>query len=304
MDLRKLDLNLLVVFEAIYSAGNISKAAKTLKVSQPTISNALARLRETVEDPLFVRKGRGVSPTPRASSMIGPVRAALEMIQHGVVAQDEFDPHKSPRCFRIVILDLLEPTLMPPIVRAVQDHRAVTLEILPVLDYPVAEALEDGSIDLLLSTFDPQLEGVRCEQVGAAKMVVVARKGHPKIDGEITQKLLGEIGHVALIPKMRAMSRVDEALQFAQIKRHIVYTVTKFGSFPHILATTDLIAMMPGDFAEKAAQFYPLEIYPPPFEFPEQQIYMIWKEGQNHDPGGAWLRKKIIEAYRENETVP
>ena len=208
MDLRKLDLNLLVTFEAIYSAGNISKAAKALNVSQPTISNALTRLRETVDDQLFVRLGRGVAPTPRATSMIGPVRDALEMIQSGVGPEEEFDPTTTRRNFRVVVLDMLEPILLPPVVRAVQDYRSVTLEMLPVLDFPAGEALNDGSIDLVLSTFDPALDGIECEQVGSARIAVVARKGHPKIKGEMTPQLLSEIGHVALIPKLRAMSRV------------------------------------------------------------------------------------------------
>ncbi|MEP5732411.1 MAG: LysR family transcriptional regulator [Sulfitobacter sp.] len=302
MDLRKLDLNLLVIFEAVYSAGNISKAAKLLNVSQPTISNALTRLRDAIGDPLFVRKGRGVAPTLRATSMIGPVRDALQMIQSGVSEEQSFDPATTARHFRIVVLDMLEPLLMPPVVRAVEKHRAVTLEMLPVLNFPIAEGLSDGSLDLVISTFDPQLEDIECRQVGAARIVVVARKGHPDIQGEVTREHLSNIGHLALVPKLRAMSRVDEALQFAQIKRHIVYTVTKFWSFPHTLATTDLIAMMPGDFAAQAARYYPLELYPTPFEFPEQKIYMIWKKSKDRDVGHAWLRQKIADAYNEPMT--
>lgn len=298
MDLRKIDLNLLVIFEAVYSAGNVSKAAKSLNLTQPTISNALNRLRDTLDDPLFTRKGPGVIPTQRATSMIGPVRDALRAIQNSVAPQAGFDPATANRSFRIVLLDLLEPLLMPPVLRVIQNHRTIQIEVLPVMDHPVAQALNDGSVDLLLTTFDPHLEGIGCEQVGTAQMVVAARKGHPKINGEITAQLLAEIGHVALIPKLRAMSRVDEALEFAQIRRHIVYTVTKFWSFPHVLATTDLIAMLPGDFARQAARFYPLDIFPPPFDFPDQHFYMIWKDGLKQDPGLLWLRDQISAAYR------
>lgn len=304
VDLRKLDLNLLVTFEAIYTAGNISHAAKRLNVSQPTISNALARLRDTVGDPLFIRSGRGVAPTPRATGMIGPVRDALQMIQSGFGDDERFDPSTTRRNFRIVVLDMLEPILMPPLVRAVQDYRSVTLEMLPVMDFPIAEGLNDGSLDLALTTFDPQHGDIECEQVGAAKIVIVARKGHPRIKGEMTPALVSEIGHVALIPKIRALSRVDEVLRYAKIDRHIVYMVTRFWSFPHILANSDLIAMMPGDFAAHAALFYPLDIFPVPFEFPEQHIYMIWKKRHGLDPGHTWLREKIVEAYRESEARP
>ncbi|GAB5488762.1 MAG: LysR family transcriptional regulator [Parasphingorhabdus sp.] len=299
-DLRRLDLNLLVIFEAIYAAGNISHAAKALNVSQPTISNALSRLRDSVDDILFIREGRGVTPTPKAVSMIGPVREALQMIQSGVTDHDAFNPATTKRNFRIMVLDLLEPILIPPVIRKIQAYRSITLEILPIMNFPTAEGLNDGSLDLALSVFDPQLEEVECRQVGADKMVVAARKGHPMINGKMTKELLSSIGHIALVPKLRAVSRIDEALRHAKIDRHIVCTVTKFWSFPQILATTDLIAMMPRDFTELAAKNYPLDIFPVPFDFPEQQTYMIWKKGRTGDPGHKWLRQSIIEAYENS----
>ena len=297
--LKGLDLNLLVVFEAVYTSENITHAAKSLGLTQPTISNALVRLREAVDDPLFVRKGKGVEPTPRAKSMIGPVRSALQLIQTGVSAGEEFDPTRNARHFRIVLLDQLEPILMPYLVRDIQTHSNVTLEVLPIAYEPMIEGLNDGSLDMVLAPHIPELKEAIQEVVGNASTVMVARQGHPEINGKLTLEQYQRLGHIALIPKLRTMTRVDEYLRQHQIERHIVYTSSKFWSFPHMIATTDLIAQLPGDFAREAAKFYPLQLLPMPFDFPEQQVYMIWKENRSNDAAHRWLRQQIAGAFND-----
>ena len=222
-DLRKLDLNLLVIFEEIYTAGNISHAARRLGLSQPTISNSLTRLRGSLDDQLFTRGKRGVVPTPRAEQLIGPVREALQAKKSGVTEVDEFDPATTKRNFRMVLLDQLEPILIPPIVRDIQANRSITLETLPIANTSVAEGLSDGSLDIALSTFVSDLEEMHCEAIGSANVVMAARKNHPAIDNEITMELFESLGHMALPTKLRAMSRLDEFLKHKNISRQIVY---------------------------------------------------------------------------------
>lgn len=299
MNLRQIDLNLLVIFEAIYSSGNISHAAKSLGMSQPTISNALTRLRDTVGDSLFTRAGRGVEPTPKAIQMIGPVREALQMIQTGVSNPGAFDPATTKRHFRMVLLDQLEPILMPPIIRQIQAYDTITLETLHVWKTPVIERLNDGSLDLLLSTYISDLGDFNCTSLGIADVSIVARKEHPAIDGEVTLEQFQTLGHMALVQELRNLTRTDELLRAMEINRHIAYTVTKFWSFPHILTHTDLIAMLPTDFARLAAQYYPLTVYPTPFEMPKQKVYMTWKKNRDNDPGHLWLREQVMMAYGE-----
>ena len=150
-DLRNFDLNLLVVFEAIYSAGNISHAARQLNQTQPTVSKALGRLRELLDDPLFVREGRGVKPTQKAQQLIGPVQDALQTIRGGVGQQDTFDPATSKRVFKMVMLDHLEALIMPRIIHAIQDHRSVTIESIPISGVSMVDGLNDGSLDMGLN---------------------------------------------------------------------------------------------------------------------------------------------------------
>ncbi len=297
-DLRNLDLNLLVVFEAIYSTRNISQAARQLGVSQPTISNALTRLRDHLDDHLFVRAGRGVEPTSKSTQIIGPVRNALQAIKSGLVEDEEFDPTSTKCTFRMVLLDQLEPLLMPPVIHQIQSYHFVTLEVLPLSSTNVSGGLNDGTLDLALSVYVNHQDEYECEQIGRANIVVIARKGHPKISGKLTCKNFSELSHVALVPSMRALSQVDEMLQHHKIERHIAYAGTKFWSFPHIVANSDLIALIPGDFAKSVAGNYNIDIHPTPFEFPEQQVYMIWKKDRSDNTGHRWLRDQIRQAYK------
>ena len=295
-NLRQLDLNLLVTFDAIYSTGNISQAARELGLSQPTISNSLSRLRASVGDPLFVRASKGVKPTPKAVQMIGSVREALQIIDKGVSNPVSFDPATTRRHFRMVLLDQLEPILMPAIIRQIQDHTTITIEALHIWQTSVADRLEDGSLDLILSPYVYDLSDFQCSPIGAADVVMAARRDHPSIDGEITLELFETLPHMALVPELRQQTRLEEYLHSINISRHVAYTVTKFWSFPHILSHTDLIAILPGVFARVAARSYPIEIYPLPFDLPEQRVYMTWKNNRNNDAGHIWLREQIQAA--------
>lgn len=193
----------------------------------------------------------------------------------------------------------MEPILMPPIVKRVQDARSVTLEILPLLGAPVIDRLNDGSLDLVISPFIREAENVDCQSIGNADVVMVARKRHPHISGKITLEQYQTLGHVALVSELQTIMRVQEELQQRRIERHIVYRATKFWSFPHVLANSDLIAMLPRSFAEKAAENYPLKIYPLPFDLPEQRIYMTWKKVRENDSGHRWLREQVAMAAKD-----
>ena len=297
--LKNLDLNLLIVFEAIYTSGNVSQAAKKLGVTQPTISNALSRLRETLDDPLFVRSGRGVSPTPKAVQMIGPIREALQMIVDGVATGEGFDPTTSKRHFRVVMMDPIEALVMPSILRQVQDYKSVSIEAHGLAGIQLVDGLNDGSLDIVLANFLSNIEDIQCIPLAQPHLAIVARKGHPKIDGEFTIDHYRELGHVALVRRMRAISRLEEALQQLNLERHVAYSVTKFWSFPNIVANTDLVAILPTMFAREMAKYYPLNLYPMPFEYPEEQIYMTWKNNRTNDPGHQWLRNQIITAFKQ-----
>lgn len=292
--LKGLDLNLLVVFEAIYSSGNISQAAKSLGMSQPTISNALGRLRDTLDDQLFVREGRGVKPTPKAVTMIGPIREALQMIEGGVSGDEGFDPTTSKRHFRIVAMDPIEAFIAPHLIRLVQDHRSVTIENLPIITTSMVDGLNDGSLDLILANFLNESKECTSLPLLTPSLCMIARKGHPGIEDTFTLEHFQQLSHIALVPKLRSLSRLEEGLQAQSITRHVVYSVTKFWAFPPLVASTDLVGIVPTAFAHEVAKTYPITVYPLPFEYPPEKLYMTWKTSRTKDPGHRWLREEII----------
>jgi DNA-binding transcriptional LysR family regulator len=302
--LKGLDLNLLIVFEAVYSSGNISQAAKSLGMSQPTISNALGRLRETLDDPLFVREGRGVKPTTKAVTMIGPIREALQMIEGGVSGDEGFDPTTSRRHFRIVAMDSIEAFIAPYLIKLVQDFQSVTIENLPIISTSMVDGLHDGLLDVVLANFLNDSQDCTCLPLLTPALSMIARKDHPKIDGAFTLEHFQRLSHIALVPKLRALSRLEEGLRAQNITRHIVYSVTKFWAFPHIVATTDLVGIVPTAFAHETAKTYPLAIYPLPFEYPSEKLYMTWKTSRTNDPGHRWLREEIIKVLTPPGATP
>lgn len=302
-NLRKFDLNLLVVFEAIYDSGSISHAAKQLNQSQPAISNALSRLRHGVDDPLFVRTRHGMEPTQKAKEMIYPVQEALQQLRSGLSLEDSFDPAVTKRVFRLVMLDHLEAVLMPRLTKKIQDYRSITLESIPLASVSIADRFNDGSLDLLLSTFVSDPPDLECEAMELVELVVIAKKGHPKIDGTLTLDQFVSQGHVALPRNLRTMSRIDEYLFHHKIERHVVYSVSKMWSFPNIVANTELLAILPRNFAMMAAQVFSLDVYPLPFEVPLQDTYMFWKKSRTNDPGHRWLREEILKAHAQPDDM-
>ncbi|MEM7270279.1 MAG: LysR family transcriptional regulator, partial [Pseudomonadota bacterium] len=279
---------------AVYATRNVSHAARLLGMSQPTVSNALTRLRAALDDQLFVRSANEMKPTTRAINLIGPVRESLRMLRSGLGEETPFDPSRTARHFRFVLLDPLEPVFIPPVLEEIQNHRAVTLEALPYLGVPVAEGLSDGSIDLVLATYLKDIPDINCAKISTAEVVVVTRKDHPALDGPITMEQFSALGQIALTPKLRSLSLMDEELSRRGVDRHIVYCVTKFWSFPHIIANSELIGMLPGGFARAAAESYPLDIHPLPFELSEQNLYLSWKKHREGDAGLMWLRDKFL----------
>lgn len=291
-----LDLNLLVVFEAIYSAGNISRAGNILGLSQPTVSNCLTRLREVLDDQLFVRSGQGVSPTPKAVRMIDPVREMLRIAQSEIVGGGTFDPDTDRRHFRLVVLDQVEMQVMPPILNRIQEARSITLETFHIYDTPPVTALSDNSIDLVIGPFLSGPPELVCTEIGSFGLVVIARKGHPDIRGELSLDHFRTMSGVALPPRLRAMSFIDEELRRRGIERHIAYTANKIWSFPAIVASSDLLGVIPDSFARIAADYFPIDVYPLPVEVPRQKLYMTWKQRRVEDVGLKWLRSEIAAA--------
>lgn len=298
-NLRNIDLNLLIVFEAVFSTGNISHAARQLALSQPAVSNALTRLRDHFDDALFVRVGRGVKPTNRAMQMIAPVREALDLIRRQLDGGQSIDLATYKRKFRIVMVDTLEPLLMPPLLQEISEHAPlVSIESRPTWNASVSDGIVAGMLDLACHTFPISAPGLMISTICDCDHIVVARRDHPKIGKTLDVKTFMSLGHIALIGELRGNANIDRDITSRGGIRKIVYEVNKVWSMPAIVGSTDLVCVLPRRFAELMAPLYGLAIYESPVPISEQSYHMIWHERNNDDPGHKWLRDALTRSFQ------
>jgi DNA-binding transcriptional LysR family regulator len=304
LNLRDLDLKLLVVFEAIYSTGNISRAAEKLAMSQPAVSNQLARLRELLDDPLFARGRRGVEPTVKAQAMIGPVREALGLIGRQFGDTAELDLATYRRTFRISLLELLEPMLMPPILNQIAERApGVSIEgISPRAEF--AQDILSGTLDLVGYAYPITSPDIAVVPLASVDLVVITRRNHPRIGTTLGVEALSDLGFVGLATDIRQLTMIDRDLLTHGIKRRFVYGVPRAGSIPPIVADSDLISFMARPFAAYLATKFDLDIYELPMSFPSQTIYMAWHIKMENDPGHKWLREAMLAAAKDRLGMP
>ncbi|MCG6203709.1 LysR family transcriptional regulator [Rhodopseudomonas sp. HC1] len=299
INLRNVDLNLLIVFDAVYATGNISHAARQLSLSQPAVSNALTRLREHFDDPLFVRAGRGVEPTLRAQQMINPLREALRLIREQFDADRSFDLGSDKRTFRIVLVDLLEVLLMPPLLRHIAAYAPnVSIESRPAWPSGVTEDIIAGTLDLACTTLPASAPGLVFETICPCDYIVVSRRGHPRIGTELDLDTYLSLDQIAPIPELRSHSAVDRDLTARCGPRRIAYMVHKMASIPAVVGGTDLVAMLPRRFAELMAPKFGLQIHASPVAISPQDYHLIWHERQTDDPGHRWLRETLLQGMQ------
>ena len=299
MNLRDLDLKLLVVFEAIYSTGNISRAADKLAMSQPAVSNQLARLRDLIGDPLFARGRRGVEPTVKAQTMIGPVREALGLIGRQFGDADAIDLATYRRTFRISLFELLEPILMPPIVNMIAE-RAPGISLEGSSPRPeFAQDILNGTLDLVCYAYPITSPDISVVPIAPIELVVIARRNHPGIGTTLDLEALGSLGYIGLASELRQTTLVDRDLLQHGIKRRVVYGVPRLWSIPAQVTSSDLIAIMPRAFAAYLAPKFDLDIHEMPVKIPAPHIHMAWHIKMDGDPGHKWLREAMLTTARE-----
>ena len=300
VNLKKLDLNLLVIFESVYSTRNISRAADRLGMSQPAVSNALARLREGLDDPLFVRAPRGVEPTTRARELIVPVREALGLINQQISASDEIDLPTYKRNFRVIISDNLEIMMMPAIVRTlIAQAPGISIECVQG-DRNFAEEVRSGQIDLACFPFPIDTTDIITKPIFALDVVVVSRRGHSAITQALDLETFCSLPQVTLGRELRGLSNIDKALVAKGMQRRVVYMAAKLWSIPPMIERTDLIGILPRRFVEAVAENFELDVHELPVGIEDQHAYMMWHVNSENDSGHRWLRESMMQAALSN----
>ena len=302
MNMRELDLNLLVVFEAIYTSGNISRAAENLNLSQPALSNALARLRKQMDDQLFVRSGNGVVPTTRADEIIVSVRNALSMIRQSINPEGAFDPKASKRHFRLIIADPLEQIIMPRLLQDIGSESHVTFELQPPQSTPVEESLLSGKTDLAAFLMHGKSSELRSKPLCPVDLLVVARSNHPRIRHPVTMPQLKKEGFVTISLSPGKLANSEKVTFWQRLHLKEACQVYKMSSVCQLVAQTDLIGLIPRIYAEQVASTYGLQVIDLPVALSNQQFHLTWRNSTDFDDGLIWLRNKILSCFTQETT--
>jgi DNA-binding transcriptional LysR family regulator len=299
MNVQDIDLNLLRVFDAVLHERGVTPAAARLGLTQPAVSNALARLRAVFGDALFVRTGAGMDATPFARELAQPVRQALALLESALAHGPGFDPGTSTRAFRFYMSDLGQIEFLPPLVERVQASApGVRLESVALDVEDIGGALAAGALDLAVGFLPALGPPLRRQALFRDPYVCLMRADHPVIGKTLTRKKFLEASH-ALVSYRGGHRVIEEALERAGLARRIALRVPHFTVVPMVLERTDLILTLPLRVArvyEKRGNFKSL---PPPVPIPPAEVAVHWHERFEADPGNRWLRDLVVELYSD-----
>ncbi len=292
----RFDLNLLTVFEAIYSRASVTLAARHLNLSQSAISHALGRLRREFGDQLFVRVGSRLVPTALARSIIEPIRAALRSVELAVVTASHFDPTSSDRLFRIAMRPTTEVRFFSEIVaRVTAAAPGIHIVSADFRRSELTQALARGEVDMALDIASAATATLRTAPLRTDRLVVAARRGHLRIDGELTRETYLAAGHVIASPRPAGLGPEDAALAETGAERRIVARCQHVATAWNIVAGSDLILTLPLSHAESLRQFVDLQLLPLPVQLAPRALNLYWHEVADRDHGNAWLRRVITD---------
>jgi DNA-binding transcriptional LysR family regulator len=294
--MEKLDLNLMRVFHAVFEAGNVSRAAERLGLSQPAVSHALTKLRLRFRDPLFVRMPGGVAPTAMAERLARAVREALHTLEAAVRENESFDPASSSRVFRLHMSDFGEVVFLPRLMHALHVQApGVRLEIMQLDEKQIEIALENGVIDLAFGYLAGVTGTKRSRLLVESSRVVMVRSGHPMAGRKATAATLGKIDYIVI----RTHADTARLLQELDLQDNIRLTIPHFMVIPSILKRTDLAVLLPIRVAQTFLQTGEYEILKTAIKSYEFDVCLHWGWRVENDPGNGWLRDLVTGLFRE-----
>ncbi|MFO1315114.1 MAG: LysR family transcriptional regulator [Burkholderiales bacterium] len=305
MDLRDLDLNLLLVFNELAAKRRVNAVAHALGITQPAVSNALRRLRRRLGDELFLRTPQGMAPTPFAERLVGPVADALRTLQGALDQRTAFDPATSTRTFVLAMTDIGEIYFLPPLMeRLARVAPGLCVSTVRNAARSLQEDMEAGRVDLALGLLPDLKNGFFQRRLFRHRYVCMFRKGHALDKREITLAEFSRADHVVVVAAGTGHSRVDALLDDAGIRRRIRLRVPHFVAIGHILRETDMIATVPERFASRCAEPFGLAYVAHPAKLPEIAINQFWHARCHREPGNQWLRGVVAEQFADGRPAP
>lgn len=299
-ELSQLDLNLLRVFDAVARERHVTRAAERLNLSQPAVSNALARLRVALGDELFLRRPGGVELTALAAALAGPIAEALDRLAETLSVRAPFDPATTRRVFAIAMSEYAEAALVPRVLERM--HREAPHALLAVshADRTNVEALlERGETQLAVAVLgEPSALYTRIRMLPEAFQTVM-RADHPLAEGELTLERFLSVPHLLHSPNGSRDGALDRALAESGKARRLGAVVAHLCAIPEILARTDMIITLSARLAAQMSEAHGLITRAPPIDVRHTRLSMVFHRRFEADPGHAWLRRMLIAEARE-----
>lgn len=289
--IRRLEAELLVALDALLVENHVSRAAARAGITQPAMSRALARLREAIGDPLLVRTGRGMRPTPRATALAAPLHRLLVELDDAFAVR-EFDPSRTQRVFRVATADYGCAVLVPPLLGYLARHAPAVELVVTSVDGDYHEALEAGRIDLVVAPRRRGPAGMVWRPLFEDRFVTVARADHPEL-GKLTLARFCALDHVVVTTAGTSPSAIDAVLARVGRTRRIALRVPSFLAAPIAVAGSTAITTTPARIAELFAAPFGLALHAPPIAMPGLSISLGWHERVRADPAHAWLRAAV-----------
>jgi len=299
MHISRVDLNLFLVFDTIYTEGSVTRASQKLNLTQPAISHALGRLRQIFNDPLFVRQGHTMVSTPLARNIIEPIRRSLRGLEVTLNGLDSFDPDTTSKRFNIALRDVLEATVLPPLMQRVR-QRAPLVDIAASqverreLESELAAGTLDGAIDVLL----PLSSEIMHTRIYQDSTVVVARNGHPAINGGLDIDTYLKQDHILASSRRRGPGLEDFELSRFGLERRVRLRCQHYFAACRVVSQTDMILTMPGRYASIANRQFGNQVLPFPLEVPAFDVFLYWHANVDSDPANRWFREQVMESIR------
>ncbi|MDR3429218.1 MULTISPECIES: LysR family transcriptional regulator [Silvimonas] len=292
--MRDVDLNLLAIFDSIMTEGSITKAAQRLAMTQSAVSNAVARMRVVWKDPLFIKVGRGIRPTSKASAIWRDIGLPLATIRQSINPAP-FDPATTARRFRLAATDFITNPMWPPL-RNLLEARAPGIDILavPVRVNGTREQLNENEIDLAVGVKAPQADELKQQWMFDVGFVCAMRRNHPLAARPLTLDRFLSADHLLVSLSGDPVGVVDELLLQRGQRRRVAMTVNTFYGVVDLLAASNLISVVPESVIRTHPRRAEIHATPVPFDMPVSRAHLVWHVRHDRDPGHQWLRETVM----------
>ena len=298
MDIRAIDMNLLVVFDAMIEHRSVTRAGEAIGLSQPAMSAAVARLRAWFDDPLFVKTGAEMKPTPRALELAPPVRRVIETVKGEILQRAGFDPGKTDRTFTIITPDIGEVNFLPKLLaRLSVSAPGAQLRTIARSRPAAAEALESGLAELAVGYFpDLHRAGFFQQKLFNSPHVCIVRSDHPTVGERLTLKEYLSLSHAVVRPEGREHV-FEQFIEQRGLKRRVLLELSHFMSLLPVIESSDLIATVPRDLADVCRRYANIRIVDTPIKSPVIAVHQFWHRRFHKDPANVWIRSVVQSLF-------